>query len=269
MDQLGIVQIETVGNCQAKCRFCPTGNGIRTRPGGRMSWNLFTSIVDQAWDLGVRIVVPFGNNEFFIDTRWTQVLDFLRDKGMAVYLNTNVELLTPAKIDKLISYPNIKEIQLSLHGWGKEAYERVMGLDFETTRRNAHYLTDHAPFPVRHYFLLYEDTLDSEAAFRAEWGDKASVTPAFFNWGNTIHSDYAKQFQQPPHPCERLLSQLFVLWDGTVALCCMDVDGAVPLGNLNTEPLALVWERNQPMRDRHHAYDFDMPLCKSCTMNRY
>jgi radical SAM protein with 4Fe4S-binding SPASM domain len=268
-DALGIVQVETSTACQAKCRFCPTGNGLRTRNGFRMGWDLFTSIVNQARDMGVRIIIPYGNNEFFLDKRWPDIMDYLFLTGMDVYLNTNVSLLGPDKIDKLIQYPNLKEMTLSLHGWGKENYEAVMGLPFEQTRANAHYLIDHAPFPVRLYFLRYEDTLDSEAAFRAEWGERASVSDAFFNWSGEVVSDRNKQFELPQHPCSRVLNTLFVLASGKVALCCMDYDGKVELGDLNAEPLADVWARNQPMRDRHHANDFDMPLCKNCNMNRW
>lgn len=40
------VLFETVSGCNARCTFCPNGNGSSRVPQGRMDWKLFTKIID-------------------------------------------------------------------------------------------------------------------------------------------------------------------------------------------------------------------------------
>lgn len=58
-----------------------------------------------------------------------------------------------------------------------------------------------------------------------EWGER-------FDWPDLSASDGA-----PPSFCHGLRDQIGVLWDGTVAPCCLDHEGDVPLGNLYTQEL--------------------------------
>lgn len=230
---------------------------------------LFEKIVREGMEMGVRHFIPFLNGEPLMDRRFFDWMDYLAEHDLTVTLFTNGSLLTRAKADRLAQYTNIDLINFSFHGGNAETLKNVMGLNFEKTRANVEYFLSIAKVPTRVYLLSYEDTVESEPEFRKIWGDKAFVSHAYFNWAGLSISERNKAFELPPKPCQRLINHMTILQDGRVALCCMDYQGAVIHGDANTEHLSDIWARIQPLRERHKNYDFDMPLCKTCNMNRF
>jgi hypothetical protein len=68
-------------------------------------------------------------------------------------------------------------------------------------------------------------------------------------------------------PCSNLWSELTILWTGRVALCCIDYDGKVILGDVNKESLEniLKGKKLQITREYHLKRQFDqIGLCKRC-----
>lgn len=267
-DKLDSVQIESASFCNAKCQFCPSGRKMLTRPMGTMDDALFRLIVDQAVAMGVRQIIPFGNGEPFAFKRIFDWLDYLQYKQVSTCIFTNGSLLSAEKAERLCQYKNIEFVMFSFHGGDKATYERVMGLDFDIALQNARFLIEKATFPVSMYMLDYQDTHASIPAFQGLWGQHTFISPAFYNWAGDIENPN-KHLEQTQVPCGRVLNQLFVLWDGRVALCCMDGDGKHILGDLTHQTLQEVWHSNQAMRDRHRAHDFTDPLCAQCNLNRY
>jgi radical SAM protein with 4Fe4S-binding SPASM domain len=261
MDTLRLIQLETQSACNARCEFCPTGTQERKRPVVKMPMSLIRSIIDQGIALGVRTFAPFKDNEPLMDVRLFTVLDILASHGVAIHLSTNASLLTAKRADQLATYPDLT-LTLSLHG------QAFNGLDETKVSANAHYMASLRPIIA--YRLDCPATHDTIEAFKAEWGSLAMVSESYQNYGGTIPvPDQNARWLLPPVPCFRLLSQMAINASGIVALCCQDVEAAVPLGDLNTESLETVWNRAQSLRDRHRAYDFDMELCRDCVMNRY
>lgn len=265
-DTLETIQFETTTACNARCTMCPLPTMQRTR--GRMSEALFHKIVHDGLEMGVRHFIPFLNGEPLVDPRFFAWMDYMAERDIITTIFTNVSLLTAEKAQRLAQYTNINEVVLSFHGGTKEAYERVMGLDYDDCKAKTEHFLSIAPYPVKVYMTEFEDNAGTRAAFRATWGDHAFIG-AYFNWAGDRPSALAARHLQSPKPCARVLGQMTIMWDGRVNLCCMDIEGRVVLGNANTQHLRDIWENNQAMRNRHKALDFDMPLCKTCNVNRY
>jgi len=71
--------------------------------------------------------------------------------------------------------------------------------------------------------------------------------------------------------CTQPWQRLFVMWDGTIILCCGDHNLSMPLGNANTDSLKDIWlsPRVQAIRDLHIKGDsHKLPICNVCSGRR-
>ena len=93
---------------------------------------------------------------------------------------------------------------------------------------------------------------------------------------NEIYLENADRFRWPderseykavPHACRAIRDQIGILCDGTVVPCCMDADGAVPLGNL-LSPRSLEEILSSPRAENLcRSFEKGAPcetLCASC-----
>lgn len=276
MDVLENVQFEGISICNAHCPFCPVGDPKRyfTRKQGQMSQEVFEKIIHDAIDLGVKHVIPFLSGEPLLAKTFFPWMDYIAEKGLTTTVFTNVSKLDKDKADRLAQYTNIDQVMLSFHGGTAEAYEKSMGFgpgSYDKNTAQAEYFISVSRSPVAVYMLNYEDTLGTEAQFREQWGSRAFVSDAFFNWaGDITVSDRSKSFEGARYPCPRALHHLTFLHTGVASLCCMDSQGKVALGDIMQEHMGEIWERNQWRRDMHHQLRFDeLELCKDCNLNRF
>jgi MoaA/NifB/PqqE/SkfB family radical SAM enzyme len=94
-----------------------------------MSWELFTSIVDQF--PRIARVVLHGVGEPMMVRSLPRMIRYLKERGVYVLFNTNGTLLTPAAGRKLID-AGLDELRVSLDAATAESFLRVRGRDFFT-----------------------------------------------------------------------------------------------------------------------------------------
>lgn len=261
IDKLISIQLESSTACNGRCSFCPRFD--MTRAEGEMSDHLFKKIVDQAVDYGVEIITPFLNGEPFMFRRLFLWLDYLRHKGVKFTLYTNASTLTKEKADTINEYDNCVDLIFSMHGYDEKSYNSQTGLSYAVVKKNVEYFISVAKIPYQIYMLntgVNEKGIDT---FLKTWEGNRTFIAKYTNWGGKRPGS----MKGTKIPCERILSEMTVYWDGRVNLCCMDSDGAVILGDLNKQIVKEVWEGNQWMRDKHKAYDFDLELCRHCNKN--
>ncbi|MBQ8369043.1 MAG: SPASM domain-containing protein, partial [Clostridia bacterium] len=87
-----------------------------------------------------------------------------------------------------------------------------------------------------------------------EWGEK-------FDW-----PDENAEYRGDTNACYGLRNQIGILSDGTVVPCCLDADGAIPLGNLYTQELSEILANPRAVRLKrsHENRKIDEPLCQRC-----
>jgi radical SAM protein with 4Fe4S-binding SPASM domain len=262
MDSLNSIQIESSTACNGHCSFCPRFD--MTRQGGVMDDELFHKIVVEGMDMGCRIFTPFLNGEPFLFPKLFEWLDYLKERDLRFVLYTNASVMTKDKADKINTYTNINDLCFSMHGYDKESYESQMKLNYENSVKNIRYFMSIAQIPYHIHMLASETNKPGSDIFLKTWGENARIYK-YANWAGKRPSDMSGE----QHPCDRILHEMTVYWDGRVNLCCMDSDGGVILGDLNNQTVKEVWESNQWMRNRHHNLDFDLTLCRDCNFNRY
>src|SRR5215470_8490277 len=117
--------LETTNRCNLLCTTCPrTFEALE--PPGDMSWELFTSIVDQF--PRIARVVLHGVGEPMMVRDLPRMIRYLKDRGSYVLFNTNGTLLTPKRGLELIE-SGLDELRVSLDAAEPKAFALVRGRD--------------------------------------------------------------------------------------------------------------------------------------------
>lgn len=118
--------LETTNRCNLLCTTCPR-TYEELEPPADMSWELFTSIVDQIPDL--QRAVLHGVGEPMLVKNLDRMVRYLKDRGTYVLFNTNGTVLTERKGRALIQ-AGLDELRVSLDAANAKSYLAVRGKDY-------------------------------------------------------------------------------------------------------------------------------------------
>ena len=118
--------LETTNRCNLLCTTCPR-TYVELEPPADMSWELFTSIVDQIPTL--QRAVLHGVGEPMLVKHLPQMVKYLKDRGVYVLFNTNGTLLTERNGRALID-AGLDELRVSLDASNPSSYLAVRGKDY-------------------------------------------------------------------------------------------------------------------------------------------
>ncbi|MBQ3527848.1 MAG: SPASM domain-containing protein [Clostridia bacterium] len=211
----------------------------------------------------------------------SRFFEIANDLGFKVIITTNGTLLKKRE-DILLSSPALHKVSISLH-----AYEaNQMGISIES------YLSDCFDFcrrasergiisVMRLWNLGGLDEKNAyildkiKAAFTDEWKEVYSgyklSDKVFLEWGEKFDwPDIDGEELGCDHTCYGLRDQIGVLSNGTVVPCCLDADGAVPLGNIFESDLSdiLSGERATALKTSLERRRVTEELCKRCPYAR-
>lgn len=254
------ISFEASSYCNAKCVFCPQSQMKRKR--GEMSDELFHKIIKEGKELNAQGFYPFLNGEPFVFPKIYKWLDYMEKEKVNVYLYTNADRMN---VDRILKYTCIRTINCSLNATTKKTHKKLMrGPNFRKAVRNTKKLIAQAKnFRVRVSMIELPENASEKEDFKKTWGSLAK----FCFCKNWLGYNNEKNKDDPKIPCYYLRNYIAVLWDGRVALCCMDYEGKVIIGDLNKESLRDIWTKLAPLRKRQRYLDFDMPLCRDCNVN--
>jgi MoaA/NifB/PqqE/SkfB family radical SAM enzyme len=118
--------LETTNRCNLLCTTCPR-TYEQLEPEADMSWELFTSLIDQYPNIAR--VVLHGIGEPMLVKDIAERVAYLKQRGTYVLFNTNGTLLTEANGKKLIE-AGLDELRVSLDAAESDVYQMVRGKDF-------------------------------------------------------------------------------------------------------------------------------------------
>jgi MoaA/NifB/PqqE/SkfB family radical SAM enzyme len=118
--------LETTNRCNLLCTTCPR-TYEQLEPEADMSWELFTSLIDQYPN--VARVVLHGIGEPMLVKDLAQRVKYLKDRNIYVLFNTNGTLLTKTNGRALIE-AGLDELRVSLDAAESEVFQMVRGKDF-------------------------------------------------------------------------------------------------------------------------------------------
>ena len=117
---------EVTNRCNLLCETCPrTFEALE--PPADMSWQLFTSIVDQLPSLARAVLHGVGEPMMVKDL--PRMIRYLKDRGVYVLFNTNGTLLAPRKRRELID-TGLDELRVSLDAAEAQSFFKVRGKNF-------------------------------------------------------------------------------------------------------------------------------------------
>src|SRR3984885_5020384 len=118
--------LETTNRCNLLCTTCPR-TSEEPRPPRDMSWELFTSIVDQAPDLARAVL--HGVGEPMPVANLPKMVKYLKDRGVYVLFNTNGTVLSERNGRALID-ARLDELRVSLDASNRESFKAIRGRDY-------------------------------------------------------------------------------------------------------------------------------------------
>src|SRR5580698_3738944 len=118
--------LETTNRCNLLCTTCPR-TYEQLEPEADMSWELFTSLIDQYPKIAR--VVLHGIGEPMLVKDLAQRVKYLKDRRIYVLFNTNGTLLTEANGRALIE-AGLDELRVSLDAAEAQVFQMVRGKDF-------------------------------------------------------------------------------------------------------------------------------------------
>src|SRR6516165_1666992 len=125
--------LETTNRCNLLCTTCPR-TFEELEPPSDMSWELFTTIVDQFPK--IERVVLHGVGEPMMVAGLPNMVRYLKERGVYVLFNTNGTLMRDKKCRELIE-AGLDEMRISLDAAEPKAFEAVRGRDlFQRILRN-------------------------------------------------------------------------------------------------------------------------------------
>ncbi len=118
--------LETTNRCNLLCTTCPR-TYEELEPPADMSWELFTSIVDQVPDLARAVLHGIG--EPMLVRNLPRMVRYLKDRGVYVLFNTNGTVLNDRN-GKALADAGLDELRVSLDASNAKTFREIRGKNY-------------------------------------------------------------------------------------------------------------------------------------------
>lgn len=215
-----------------------------------------------------------------------------REHGCRVEIQTNGSMLHIPEIRRRLLETRLTGISISLDGFDSNtfntirkgaSYQRVLkGLKALHAERALAKLENAIQINLS-FILADENTVsnrqktDHLLAPFVPLANAIKCIPLDRNYEPHFLNDFGEivQFRRSPpliHTratplCEEPLNKLNILWDGTVTPCCHDINGSLPLGNIEQHGIDEIWHSEAVIRLHQAFMRHDLrqhPLCREC-----
>lgn len=282
------INIEISNICNLQCSFCPPVERIK----GFMNIDTFKKILPQARNLTSQICLHLMG-EPLLHPNLSEFLDLCLENNVPVFFVTNGVLAREKNYDLLL-HKSIRQVNFSLHSfpnnfpnkdfsdylnniirWTELAFlqrpdlyinYRLWNLqhvnttltskDFDTNLRMLDYIKSYFSFSFK------KDLIELNKFKSIHIKEKLYLHfDSEFIWPSL-----QQEIRHEQGFCHALTGHFGILVDGTVVPCCLDKEGVMPLGNVNTGLLVdiLNSERAQKMKKGFQKNKLTEELCKRC-----
>ena len=251
LDKITKVAIETIRDCNGKCRICNYRGWTILNP-LKMQYHTFYGIIDQITHLPkLEIVCPYNHNEPLLDGDIFGKIKYIREQlpSVRIELSTNGILLTKRNIDTYCAL--VDDRWISFHGVDELSYEYIMGIPWSNGLKLRKMIKDR-PY-VRFAISIGLTSRYTEEEVREFWSEYENVKLMIF-WPRDrcggIKPDEVKTFCNPPTPkfdCWRF--GMFLVYDtyGNLVPCSNDLFSRHIYAD-STMPLKEIMKRRDKFR---------------------
>jgi len=262
--------------CNAKCLMCPFTKMKRKKE--MLDFHLFRKCVDEALEyFEPKQFILSGFGEPLLVPDILDRVSYIKEKSdVPVKFFTNASLLSRSLSGQLIE-AGLDEINISINSTSECAYQKITGLDYETTAMNINHLIREKKLLnsctplINLSFMDFGGNKDETRRASDQWIDKVDsvVVRQPENWAGAIKTENASCFETA-YPCLFPFNTLDVLCNGDVVPCCRDYEGSVVFGNVRDNTLLEIWNSTDYARFRsdHLRLRFsEIEICRKCNTN--
>lgn len=275
-----VILIDTVSFCDLRCSMCVHKEMQRKK--GRMSWSLFTKIIDEiaVTDKSVRVWMVFFGEALILKNSTPSIFDMIRyakDKGLKdVVMNSNANLLDEAASRKLID-SGLDAIYIGIDALGADSYSRIrVGGSYATVVHNVKSLIalkNKSPAgkpDVYVQFVEMDENKGQKDAFIDFWSRQGAIVKIRpkVSWAGSIDAPNLVLGNDRRWPCYWAMQTLSITDTGKVVTCAVDLDARYVAGDITANSIKEVW--NGPLkflRQLHLDKKFDQ-LPANCAVCR-
>jgi len=185
-----------------------------------------------------------------------------------VTIFSNASLLTEQKANELID-AGLDEIKISFDGATEQEFEKIrLGLKFDVVANNIKELVrikslKKSPLKIK---VACHSTSDKDLTMQSlENCVDEFCFGKVHNWADSEINHALKSAIRKP--CSRVWRTFTVLSNGKAALCCLDYEGKVVLGDVTKASIFEIWnnESYREIRLLHRtAQQHQIAICKNC-----
>lgn len=130
------VAVDIVGFCNAKCKYCPSGNDL-SHAGEYMDPAFYKKIVDRLKEYGfVTSKTSFhiyGLGEPMLHPQLNEILHITQESGLVTNISTNASKVP--QVDEEAAKA-VNRILISMPGFSQKSYDKIHGFNFEQIKKN-------------------------------------------------------------------------------------------------------------------------------------
>jgi len=285
MKRFNKINLEISNICNLQCSFCPAV----VRSPKLMDLTLFKKILPQVSELTDQVCFHLMGDPL-VHPELSAMIELCQELSVPIFFVTNGVLLKQNFEKKLtlLLNPAIRQINFSLHSFADnfgdqdptQYLERIFQYtDVALKQRPDLYINYRLwnlqePRSTTHSNQVMLQKIEARYAFSAH--KQVDVTRAKSqNITGRLYMHYDTEFTWPSldlpvlgtkGTCYGMRSHIGILVDGTVVPCCLDKEGAIPLGSLNELPLLEILDspRAQALLKGFQNHRLVEDLCQRC-----
>jgi MoaA/NifB/PqqE/SkfB family radical SAM enzyme len=266
------ITVELTNTCNLSCRMCPRHH--MGYPLGFMDRDLFERIVDEMRANGISTLVPFFRGESLLHPHFLDMMEYAKNRGLAIQLATNGILLRREMAKRLVAM-GIDFLSVSVDSIRPEEYASIRrGSSFQDLIQGVETLLEErnalrSVLPVTQVSAV-DVGIDPEEKKRFVdfWlgrVDRVRIYPQHSTDGRFGSLQGAPAGNR--RPCLKPFADMVVYWDGHAAACNHDWDRKDTLGDVAARGLLKVWmsDAYRELRERHLTCAFTPgEVCADC-----
>lgn len=272
-----VVMLELTNACNLKCVMCGTPTAMRKM--GLMSWDIFTTALAQARDLGIRRVVLHTTGESLLHRELPKMVMEAKARDFQVFLSTNGILLDERRATELLE-AGLDQLRFSVEGATRETYESVrVGARYDRLLANMKRLRNlrderRSSMRITLNSIYMRETASEVESFYQVYGPLVDYIEFSYlgNQGNHMADILLRSSTVAVNggrrPCSLLWRSMVVSWNGDVTVCCVDLENEMVVGNIANQPLREIWRGEVYRRYRRlhlEGRQADLKLCGGCS----
>ncbi len=284
-----VLVVETGTVCNLDCPTCPTPRDIiiGARTAKNMDLDSFKKIINNA-HRSFSAVLLYWTNEPFLNKDIVKMVRYCNELNLYTFISTNVMLLTEEKFRELID-AELDEILVCLDGFSPETFEPFRkGAKFEIVKKNIETicrvkreLKSLTPWIEIQYVETKQNS--KELASCKEWARETGVdgfrveqiyVVDYLKDGKELRNEFYtekmwedrsdKNIQAGRKICKVPNSQVCVLINGQLTICCHDIKGVCSFGNLLEESFESIVSNKKYSGLKRRGKRRELGICKNC-----